>query len=231
MKILAIDTATEACSAALYIDGACTQRYEVVPRKHAELILPMCEELLQEAGVGLKELDCLAFGRGPGAFTGLRIAAGVIQGMAWANELPVVPVSSLAALAYSAWREHGHSKIMAATDARINEVYWGCYECSDGEALLQTEEQVCAPANAILPQGDGWFGIGSGWAAYEAELSQHTVSQCAKYDAKAFAQAQDIAVLAATAFGRGEAVSAEQALPVYVRNDVAKKKKEQGKKS
>ena len=231
MKILAIDTATEACSAALYVDGACTQRYEIAPRKHAELILPMCEELLKEVGVGLKELDSLAFGRGPGAFTGLRIAAGVIQGMAWANELPVVPVSSLAALAYSACREHGHGHIMAATDARINEVYWGCYECSEGEARLQAEEQVCAPANTILPEGDGWFGIGSGWAAYETELSQHTASQCTKYDASAFAQAQDIAVLAATAFKQGKAVSAEQALPIYVRNDVAKKKKEQGKKS
>ena len=230
MKILAIDTATEACSAALYIDGVCTQRYEVAPRRHAELILTMCEELLAEAGVGLKELDSLAFGRGPGAFTGLRIAAGVIQGMAWANELPVVPVSSLAALAYSAWREHGHSKVMAATDARINEVYWGCYECRDGEAMLLGEEQVCAPANAILPEGDGWFGIGSGWAAYEAELSQYTAAHCAEYEANAFSQAQDIAMLAASAYARGEAVSAEQALPVYVRDNVAKKKKEQVKK-
>ena len=189
----------------------------------------MCEELLAEAGVGLKELDSLAFGRGPGAFTGLRIAAGVIQGMAWANELPVVPVSSLAALSYSAWREHGHSKVMAATDARINEVYWGCYECSDGEATLAAEEQVCAPENAILPEGDGWFGIGSGWAAYETTLSQHTATHCKEYEAKAFSQAQDIAILAASAYARGEAVSAEQALPVYVRDNVAKKKKEQGK--
>lgn len=229
MKILAIDTATEACSAALYVNGACTQRYEIAPRRHAELILPMCEELLAEAGVSLRELDSLAFGRGPGAFTGLRIAAGVIQGMAWANELPVVPVSSLAALAYGAWREHGHGKVMAATDARINEVYWGCYECKEGEATLQGKEQVCAPANAVLPEGDGWFGIGSGWAAYEAELSQHTATHCIEYEANAFAQAQDIAVLATIAFSRGEAVSAEQALPVYVRDDVAKKKKEQGK--
>jgi tRNA threonylcarbamoyladenosine biosynthesis protein TsaB len=229
MKILAIDTATEACSAALYIDGVCTQRYEIAPRRHAKLILGMCEELLTEAGVGLKELDSLAFGCGPGAFTGLRIAAGVIQGMAWANELPVVPVSSLAALAYSAWREHGHSKVMAATDARISEVYWGCYECSDGEVKLVDEEQVCAPANAILPEGEGWFGIGSGWSAYEAELSQHTAAHCKEYEASAFSQAQDIAVLAATAFKQGKAVSAEQALPVYVRDNVAKKKKEQGK--
>ncbi len=229
MKILAIDTATEACSAALYVDGVCTQRYEIAPRRHAELILPMCEELLSEAGVGLKELDSLAFGRGPGAFTGLRIAAGVIQGMAWANELPVVPVSSLAALAYSAWREHGHDSVMAATDARINEVYWGCYECKEGEAILLGKEQVCAPANAILPEGEGWFGIGSGWAAYETELTDHSSVHCTEYNANAFAQAQDIAVLGATAFKQGKAVSAEQALPVYVRDDVAKKKKEQGK--
>lgn len=231
MKILAIDTATEACSAALYIDGACIQRYEIAPRRHAELILPMCDALLQEAGVELKELDSLAFGRGPGAFTGLRIAAGVIQGMAWANELPVVPVSSLAALAYGAWRERAQGKLMAATDARMQEVYWGCYECSEGEAVLIGEEQVCAPQQSILPIGDDWFGIGSAWSAYETELTQHTGKQCREYDAEAFAQAQDIAILAATAVSRGETVSAEQALPVYVRNDVAKKKKEQLKKS
>lgn len=229
MKILAIDTATEACSAALYVDGVCTQRYEVAPRRHAELILPMCEELLGAAGLTLTDLDSLAFGRGPGAFTGLRIAAGVIQGMAWANELPVVPVSSLAALAYSAWREQGHSKVMAATDARIGEVYWGCYECRDGEAVLHGDEQVCAADKGILPEGEGWFGIGSGWSAYEAALSAHTATQCKAYEVNAFSQAQDIAVLAATAFARGEAVSAEYALPVYVRDDVAKKKKEQGR--
>jgi tRNA threonylcarbamoyladenosine biosynthesis protein TsaB len=228
MKILAIDTATEACSAALYVDGACTQRYEVAPRRHAELILHMCEELLAEAEVSLRELDSLAFGRGPGAFTGLRIAAGVIQGMAWANELPVVPVSSLAALSYGAWREHGHSKVMAAIDARISEVYWGCYRCQEGEARLVGEEQVCAPTHTVLPQGEGWFGVGSGWDTYGSELSQHTAAHCAEYQGEVFPQAQDIAVLAASAVARGEAVSAEQALPVYLRDNVAKKKKEQG---
>lgn len=229
MKILAIDTATEACSAALYIDGACAQRYEVAPRRHAELILPMCEELLAEAGVGLRELDSLAFGRGPGAFTGLRIAAGVVQGMAWANELPVVPVSSLAALAQGAWREHGHARVMAAIDARIGEVYWGCYQSRAGEMSLVGDEQVCVASNTMLPEGDGWFGIGSGWLGYETELGRHTGAQCAEYQGDAFPQAQDIALLAASAFARGEAVSAEQALPVYLRDNVAKKKKQQGK--
>lgn len=228
MKILAIETATEACSAALYIDDVCTQRYEIAPRRHAELILPMCEELLAEGGVALHELDSLAFGRGPGAFTGLRIAAGVIQGMAWANELPVVPVSSLAALAYGAWREHGQAKVMAAIDARISEVYWGCYECRPGQVRLSGAEQVCAPTKTPLPAGEGWFGIGSGWTTYGAELSQHTAAQCLEYTGNAFPQAQDIAILAATAFAHGEAVSAEQALPVYIRDNVAKKKKDQG---
>ncbi|WP_126454214.1 tRNA (adenosine(37)-N6)-threonylcarbamoyltransferase complex dimerization subunit type 1 TsaB [Sulfuriflexus mobilis] len=227
MKILAIDTATEACSAALYLDGVCTQRYALAPRQHAELILGMCAELLAEAGVGLKALDSLAFGRGPGAFTGLRIAAGVIQGMAWANALPVVPVSSLAALSYGAWREHGHEKLMAAIDARIHEVYWGCYECNESGVMLVGEEQVCAAANTLLPAGQGWVGIGSGWAAYEAELSRHSGAHCIDYRGDVFPQAQDIARLAASAFSRGEAVSAEQALPVYIRDNVAKKKKDQ----
>jgi tRNA threonylcarbamoyladenosine biosynthesis protein TsaB len=229
MKILAIETATEACSAALYVDGVCTQRYEIAPRRHAELVLRMCEELLTEAGLELRELDSLAFGRGPGAFTGLRIAAGVIQGMAWANELPVVPVSSLAALAYGAWREHGQAKVMAAIDARISEVYWGCYECTDGHATLLGIEQVCPPTKAPLPEAEGWFGVGSGWTTYATELSRHAATQCKEYVGNAFPQAQDITILAATGLARGEAVPAEQALPVYLRDNVAKKKKEQGK--
>ena len=123
MKILALDTSTEACSAALLIDTEIHQRYEVAPREHGALILPMIETLLSEAGCAPTQLDALAFGRGPGAFVGVRIATGVAQGIAFAADLPVIPVSSLAAMAQSV--EHGN--VYSAIDARMNEVYWGAY--------------------------------------------------------------------------------------------------------
>src|SRR3569833_3307602 len=133
MKLLAIDTATEACSAALYLDGAVNKRYVLAPREHALLILPMIDELLRDANLSPLELDAVAFGRGPGAFTGLRIAAGVAQGIAYGADLPVVPVSSLAALAQGCYRERGVTRVLATIDARIGEVYWGAYRLgSDG---------------------------------------------------------------------------------------------------
>ncbi|VFM95033.1 MAG: tRNA threonylcarbamoyladenosine biosynthesis protein TsaB [Candidatus Kentron sp. G] len=127
MKIFAIDTATDACSAALHLDGGCREIHELAPRRHAEILLPRIRTLLSEAALSLRDLDALAFGRGPGAFTGVRIATGVIQGLAFGADLPVVPVSSLHALAQGAWRERGEENILAAFDARMGEVYWGAY--------------------------------------------------------------------------------------------------------
>ncbi len=127
MKLLAIDTAGEACSAALYIEGAVQERFELASRRQSELILPMMEELLAEAELGLTQLDCLAFGCGPGAFTGLRIATGVIQAAAFASDLPVAPVSTLAGLAQGQFRQKGHRHLLPCFDARMQEVYWGAY--------------------------------------------------------------------------------------------------------
>ena len=228
MKLLAIDTATEACSAALYIDGEIIERYQIAPRLHAEIILPMCTKLLHQAEVTLTDLDGLCFGRGPGAFTGVRIAAGVIQGLAFAADLPVVPVSTLAAMAQGQWREHGHEKILTAIDARINEVYWAAYECNDGHVKQVIDEQVCA-ANAVnLPTGTGWMAIGSGWETYADELQARTEpilkQPLANMNVSGFPRAEDIATLAARNFNNA-AVPAEQALPIYLRDNVAHKKK------
>ena len=131
MKLLAIDTATEGCSAALVNDQQLLTRMEVQPRKHAELILPMLDELLSEAGLAISQLDALAFGRGPGAFTGVRIATGVIQGIAFGADLPVVPVSTLRALAQRAFQEYQHANVLTAFDARMDEVYWASYQLAE----------------------------------------------------------------------------------------------------
>ena len=143
MKILALDTATEACSAALLIDGEIRERFEIAPRAHARLLLPMLEDLLAEAGLKPAQLDAIAFGRGPGSFTGLRIAASVAQGIAFAADLPVLPVSTLAALAWPALRAARADQVFAAIDARMGEIYCAGFGlAAQGELLMLSEEQV-----------------------------------------------------------------------------------------
>lgn len=225
MKLLALDTATDACTVALLIDAEVLARGVIEPRGHAQRILPLVDELLAEAGLPLAALDALAFGRGPGSFTGLRIAAGIVQGLAFGADLPVVPVSDLAALAHGAWRETGHDRVLAALDARMGEVYWGAFHvAARGKAAPQDREYVCPPGEVPQPQGEGWFGAGPGWAVWSEMLRERLGSAVTAWDGARLPHAHDIALLAATAFARGETVAAEQALPVYLREEVAWKK-------
>lgn len=217
--LLALDTATEACSVALLHDGRVTSHYEVIPRLHAQKILPMIQTLLGEAGVPLSAVDAIAFGRGPGAFTGVRIAVGVVQGLAFALERPVLPVSNLAALAQGAWREHGRAQVAAAIDARMDEVYWGCYREQAGEMRLEGAEAVLAPESVSLPAGQ-WYGAGTGWG-HAGRLPAAALG----HDASALPHAQDVLALAGFAWARGEAVAADSALPVYLRDNVATPKR------
>lgn len=225
MKLLAIETATEACSVALYIDGEVREDFRLAPREHARLVLGMADRLLAEAGLGLGALDALAFGRGPGAFTGVRIATGVVQGMAFARELPVVPVSTLVSLAQGGLRAFGWRRVAAAIDARMQEVYWVACEAVDGVMRPLEEERVCPPSEVSLPQGEGWCGIGSGWQSYAEALAQRLGDACpAQIRGEFFPHAQDVAQLAAEAVAAGLAVSPEQALPVYLRDQVVQRK-------
>ena len=222
MRILGLDTATEACSAAVWIDDEVIERYELAPRRHATLILPMIEAVLGESGITLSQLDALAFGRGPGSFTGLRIAAGVVQGIAFAADLPVAPISTLAAMARGAMQESCSDRIAAAIDARKNEVYWGCYAAAEsGDVVLLGDERVCPPTAVAIPDPGDWIGVGSAWTVYRDILQQHAPVREAWGDY--YPRAGDIAALGSLMYERGEAVSAEQALPVYLRDNVAEK--------
>ncbi|NQD95949.1 tRNA (adenosine(37)-N6)-threonylcarbamoyltransferase complex dimerization subunit type 1 TsaB [Pseudomonas sp. CrR25] len=217
--LLALDTATEACSVALLHDGEVLSHYEVIPRLHAQRLLPMIKTLLDEAGVPLAAVDAIAFGRGPGAFTGVRIAIGVVQGLAFALERPVVPVSNLAVLAQRALREHGAQQVAAAIDARMDEVYWGCYRAEQGEMRLLGVEAVLPPERAALPrEGTGdWFAAGTGWGSYGARIPLAVIGQ----DTTMLPHAADLLSLARFAWTRGEALPADQAQPVYLRDRVA----------
>lgn len=217
--LLAIDTATEACSVALLHDGKVYSRYEMIPRLHAQQVLPMVQQVLDEAGIKLPVIDAIAFGRGPGAFTGLRIAVGVVQGLAFALDKPVLPVSSLAAIARRAWREQGAEQVAVAIDARMDEVYWGCYAMQDGQMEPQGIEQVCAPEQVALPRtaaGD-WLAAGTGWQAYAGRINVAVSGQASE----SLPHAEDVLQLALHDWQQGRAVSAEQALPVYLRDQVA----------
>lgn len=216
--LLALDTATEACSVALLHDGKVLTHYEVIPRLHAQRLLPMIKDLLADAGVALSALDAIAFGRGPGAFTGVRIAIGVVQGLAFGLDRPVLPVSNLAVLAQRAYREHDARQVAAAIDARMDEVYWGCYQEVAGEMRLSASEAVLPPERAALPidaVGD-WFGAGTGWG-YAARIPVTLIGS----DATMLPHAQDLLTLATFAWQRGEAIVADEALPVYLRDEVA----------
>ena len=219
MKLLVLDTATEACSAALHIDGLTTTKYEVAPRKHAELILTMVDELLAESSLSLTQLDALAFGRGPGAFTGVRIATGVIQGLSMSADCPVVPVSTLAALAQGAISES--KQIACAIDARMGEVYWGLYQANQDNIMqLVGEETVCPPEATHIPTSNGWFGVGSGWQTYANELQSRMAGSLSGFRPGDYPSAEAICTLAVDAYQRGEAVDAAEAQPVYLRDKV-----------
>lgn len=223
MKLLAFETSTEACSIAVWDDGALLERFEIAPRRHAELALPWAEALLAEAGIRKSQLDAIAVGRGPGAFTGVRLAIALAQGIALALDRPVLPVSTLAAIAMQGQPEgDAPGRVLAAIDARMGEVYTAAFLRTAGDVQAWTPESVLAPSTVTLPDNSaGWQGLGTGFAATEAALLQALPGRWAHVDAGVLPRAADVARLAAAAFARGEAVAAELVAPAYLRDNVA----------
>ncbi|MBB1088507.1 tRNA (adenosine(37)-N6)-threonylcarbamoyltransferase complex dimerization subunit type 1 TsaB [Lysobacter sp. SG-8] len=220
MKLLALETATEGCSVALWLDGEVVERFEVAPRRHAELALPWAEALLAEAGVGRRQLDAIAVGRGPGAFTGVRLAIAMAQGIALALDRPLLPVSTLAALAMRG----PAGQVLAAIDARMGEVYVAAFQRTGVDVAPLDSERVQPPAEVRLP-GDAvdgaWHGVGTGFAAGEGALGSALSGHLATVAANELPHAADVARLASRAFERGGVVPAERVEPAYLRNNVA----------
>jgi len=248
MKLLAFETATEACSVALYLDGEVIERFEIAPRLHAEYALPWAEQLLADAGIKRSQLDAIAVSRGPGAFTGVRLAIALAQGIALALHKPVVAVSTLMAIAAAApppLRMQGSSKppqaaegeglshrsdspsqpsrrILAAIDARMGEVYVGAFERQGDELIAISTEVVVAPYKVVLPDAEGgWHALGTGFSAADNALQSHLRSQLLSVDATVLPHAADVARLAVAAYARGEALAPERVEPAYLRNNVA----------
>lgn len=241
-RIIAIETATEACSAALLLqkdDGQQTifKRYKLAPREHTKLILPMLDEVLAEAKLELSDIDAIAFGRGPGAFTGLRIATGIAQGLALSVDKPTIAVSSLMAMAMSAHQQmiendtHELMSIVVAIDARMGEVYWAEYAITNGKLALVGEEQLSNPTviyekTKTLMQTSPVVLIGSGWDVYLEDFqNDNPDSLSLNFIEGKFPEAEHVSQLALQAFEQGEIQSIEEAQPVYLRNNVAEKSK------
>ena len=219
MRILALDAATEACSAALLQDDSISERFEIIGRGHAGRLLPMADELMQEAALVAADLDAVAFGRGPGGFTGLRIAAGFAQGLAAGSGKPVLPVSNLAAVAAAAARLHGKARILVCMDARMGQVYWAAFDCSGTTPRALTREQLADPGAVDPPDGEPYQGAGHGFDAYPV-LGTRLGDRLDGVDGKALPHAAEIARIGAADLEVGAAVPAARGLPVYLRDDV-----------
>jgi tRNA threonylcarbamoyladenosine biosynthesis protein TsaB len=225
--ILALDTSTEACSCALQVGGEIIEDYAVIPRQHAQNILPMIQRLLHDAGLGFAQLDAIAFGRGPGSFTGLRIAAGVAQGLALASDLPVLPISTLAALALQAHAVTGDSALLACLDARIDEVYWAWYSIENCLPVLQGDEVLCKP-ELMYPCPAEFTGstrsltaVGNGLEyidRFPLSVSQLAGTQLPEQ----LPRAASMVRLALAEFLQGRSIKPEEASPIYLRDKVTR---------
>ena len=225
MNLLAIETATETCSVALAVNNEILELYQHAPRQHAELLLPWVRQLLAEAGFGFASLDGIAFSRGPGSFTSLRIGIGVVQGLAWASDRPVIPVSSLAATAQTAVAE-GISSALVALDARMNEVFTGTFAAnSSGIMIPVDDERVCGPQDVQFPANTETYGVGIGFERYDFLKEQG--GRLAGIRPDIWPKASSVIKLAQEWLRDSEALPAEQAQPVYLRDNVAKKKQYQ----
>lgn len=218
MRILALDTTTETGSCALWTGGAVLERHCPAGQPHSETLLPLIQALLAEAGMGFAQLDGIGFGCGPGAFTGLRIACALTQGLAVVHDTPVLPVTSLECLA----AQSGRPKALAVLDARMNEVYVGAFHCPDGERpIAHGPLQVVAPDQVPMPATPGWTVIGNALNAYPVLAARAQAAGC-DLQAGGVPLAGTVARLAALALAAGGGLDAAEATPRYIRDKVAK---------
>ncbi|HSW69924.1 MAG TPA: tRNA (adenosine(37)-N6)-threonylcarbamoyltransferase complex dimerization subunit type 1 TsaB [Gammaproteobacteria bacterium] len=219
MKILALDTSSSACSIALSIDHKFFVRHEIAPMQQAKIILPLIKDLLEAANTTISQLDAIAFGRGPGSFTGVRIAVSAAQGLAYAANKPLISISSLAGMAQGAYQDLGWTKLIAAIDARMGEIYWGAYEIQEnGLVKLAGKEQISRPEEIILPDAM-YCGVGNAWEVYGSQVPFKPVLK----DANCLPLASAILLLAEDKYKQGDTILPEEAVPVYLRDNVAKK--------
>lgn len=222
MNILALETSSTNCSVALFWDGDIISKQVTDANQHAKVILPMIDELLSIAQTTVKKLDAIAFGCGPGSFTGLRIAASVVQGLALAHHIPVISISSLRTLAQHAYRAFHYKRVIAAIDARQQEIYAGIFEYEHATMTLikNSKEVVCPHEQLILPETEDWYGIGTGWNVGGSYWATILNARLLDVQNDLLPDAVDVAYLASIEFANKNFLSPEQAIPVYLRDQV-----------
>lgn len=225
--ILALETATDACSCALQKNGVVTEIFEIVPQRHADIILIQIEQLIAQANIRLSDVDAVAFGSGPGGFMGVRIATGVAQGLGFALNRPLIPVSTLQSLAQTAYEATQAPKVVAGWDAKMSAIYWGAYALDEKTQLMESvlTDRLTFPAEVSLPAEYQWLAAGNAWTVYEQDLpwklSEHFIATRSDLHPHAAA----IAKIATDRFNKGQTLSPEQAEPTYLRNEIAQKPK------
>lgn len=225
MNIVAFDTSTEYCSLALWLNGSLASRDVLAGQRHSELLLPMLQTMLNEAGVTLSQIDGIAFGAGPGSFTGLRIACSVAQGLAFSQDVPVIGISTLEALA----QQVDTPRVLAALDARMGELYFAAYEKTAVGWYSAHAPVLCRPETAPEVTGGGWTGCGSGFDLYQSVLSERYNGSLQQIVPGCYPRAREMAQMAAIKFANGGGGPAEEALPVYIRDKVALTESERGR--
>lgn len=217
-KLLALETATAACSVALWLNGEITQQFEIAPQRHSDILLDRVDELLSDAGINLKNLDAIAFGSGPGSFMGVRISTGVAQGIAYGIDLPVIPVSTLQALAQAAYQKINSERVIAGWDARMDSIYWGIYQVDDRKIMQAiTGDHVDHPEDIQFPTENG-IGVGNAWVVYRASLSP----DFSFIEKEIYPDAASVAMIAHQKFKQGDVLPPERAEPTYIREKVAR---------
>lgn len=214
MNILALETSTSACSVALQHGSKVYSRHEIAPMQHARLVLPMIEALLDESSLTLGQLDAIAYGCGPGSFTGIRIASSVAQGLGFAANVPIIQISSLAAMAQTAYQLYQWRRLLVAVDARMGQVYWAQYHTvNDDYVMLEGEERLITPGQDLISlEGADWYGVGDAWDKYAAQLVKPNTA-----NTTLLPHAASVLTLAKIKFKEGQLITPKAAIPVYLR--------------
>lgn len=219
--MLAFETSSFACSVALQNGDHIELRHEIIPMQQAQRILSMIKEVLEACSLTVNDLDAIAYGNGPGSFTGIRIANTVAQGLGFAANLPIIPISSLAALAQAAFFEQQQTHLLVSLDARMDQVYWARYQVDQNSlAELVGKERLCAPGEVKIEKASmdiKWFAVGDGWEKYRAELIESIGFQPEILTSPLFPTAEAVLRLAKPKFNKGECVTAATAMPAYLR--------------
>lgn len=222
MNILAFDTSTNACTVALQCGEQVYQRFEVAPRRHTELLLPMIDALIKEAGIETEQLDVIGYGHGPGSFMGVRLATGIAQGIGFATNAPLVPISTLQTLAQSAHQKFGSEAVLAAWDARMSEMYIGSYGLADQGLMKPIKADMLIQPEQVDVDSGEWLAVGNAWAEYESRIPKQVYEKIKKTDSELFPQAIAMLPIIQEYFQGNQVVEAVTALPLYLRNDVVR---------